>query len=90
MSNTDYSQTTYATQKGAQTQFAGYVSKTADTAVTNNLVRMGGGLDSSMGLATTLGAAVAGATKVGQPLSANKGSTSYSVSRYILAAAGRA
>jgi hypothetical protein len=90
MSNTDYSQTTYATQKGAQTQFAGYVSKTADAAVTNNLVRMGGGADAGVGLATTLGAAVAGATKVGQPLSANKVSTSYSVSRYILAAAGRA
>jgi hypothetical protein len=87
MSNTDYSQTTYATQKGAQTQFAGSIAKAADVAFKNDLVRMSGGADASVGLGTTLGATVAGATKVGAPLSTNKGSTTYSVARRVLAVA---
>ena len=89
MSNTDYSQVTLATQKGAQTQFAGLVAKSADAAKTVGLVRMSGGADASVAIATALGATVAGATKVGAPLSANKGSTTYSAAKYILAAAGR-
>ena len=89
MSNTDYSQVTLATQKGAQTQFAGQVAKSADAARTVGLVRMSGGADASVAIATALGATVAGATKVGAPLSNNKGSTTYSVAQYILAAARR-
>jgi hypothetical protein len=84
MSNTDYSQKTLAEQKSAQTVFAGALQATADAAVIPNLVRMGGGADASKGVNTTLGATVAGATKVGQPVSPTV--TTYSISRAILAA----
>ena len=70
--------------KSAQTVFAGALQATADAAVIPSLVRMGGGATASKAVDTLLGATVAGATKVGQPVS--PAATTYSVSAAILAA----
>ena len=90
MSNTDYSQTTLATQKAAQTQFAGLIAATADAAVTPSLVRMGGGATASTAISTSLGSTVAGATKVGEARPLTATSTPYSISKSIVAAAAAA
>ena len=90
MSNTDFSNTTLAIGKSAQTQFAGLVQAAGDAASTPGLVRMGGGNTASTAIQTNLGATVAGATKVGatQPLVATSlTDTTYRLSRRILAAA---
>ena len=87
MSNRDYSHTTLSGQKGAQTQFAGYIAAVSDTLSTPGLVRMGGGATASTAIDTALGATVAGATPAGQarPLATQK--TTYSLAKTILAAA---
>lgn len=88
MSNTDYSQKTLAEQKSAQTIFAGALQATGDAAAIPGLVRMGGGADGSKAVQTSMGATAAGATKVGAPVSPFV--TTYTVSRAILAARGKA
>jgi predicted alternative tryptophan synthase beta-subunit len=84
-SNTDFSHTTLATQKSAQTVFAGALQATGDAAIIPSLVRMGGGAHASTAVHTTLGAATVGATKLGVIVSPIP-VTTYTAAKAILAA----
>jgi len=87
MSNRDYSGTTLAMQKRGQAEYAGYVKKVYDATATPGLVRMGGGATASLTAELATGATAAGAATYGGPFPTN--TSTYSMSRNILAAQGR-
>ena len=92
MSNSDFSHVNLTQKKAAQTQFAGQIAAAGDAATTPGLVRIGGGKDANVAIQTSVGATVAGATKVGadQPVAATSALvTTYSLAKTILARGSR-
>ena len=89
MSNSDFSGTTLAKNKTAQTVFASTVQAAGDAATTPGLVRMAGGQTASTAINNSLGATVAGSTNVGATPPAATRTTTYSLAKTILAASVR-